>query len=237
MSYLEKQLEIKGKKLEKNNKNAKINVNKPSLDQLEKELEIKGHHKGTTLKLKLKKSDLNPSLDKLEAELLHNNPKFDHKIKLVTTTKQVKNRKMQPSLEYLNKQVEMSKDKMTKFEKNITGKKILPSYEGFHGILVHGDESYNKEHNHTTNRKPADLEDFKIWLESEQKKSKLSRFKELHDEYSKLGKKIVHDDDENYLVTESVGVDLKQRDLGGKLAQAIKDLEKEELDQKRKFDL
>lgn len=53
--------------------------------------------------------------------------------------------------------------------------------------MVHGDEAYN--HDNDSNAKKehvADFADYKTWLETEERSSKLARFKRLHEEFAKL---------------------------------------------------
>jgi hypothetical protein len=69
---------------------------------------------------------------------------------------------------------------------------MLPGYEGFHGVIAHdGNEAYQHGehgdgHGFSSRAKVADLDDYKTWLDEENKVSKLARFRRLHDEFAKL---------------------------------------------------
>jgi hypothetical protein len=106
---------------------------------------------------------------------------------------------------------------------------ILPSYEGVHGVMIHDNENFKHEFNHTTENKSADFADYMKWLENERSVNKLDRFKQLYNELSFIEK--------NKLYLSEKTSDKELEILSKRLFSIIKQMEREEMRKKVKNDL
>lgn len=234
--------------------NQKLNITGPSVDEIEKELRIKGHENekpignksnynflsyekyqqylillNTVIKIG-KIFKMAPSVDEIDGELIHGNPKFKHHglKKKIGDTKQNLT-KIEPSIEFLEKQVKVVNGSLNEQIK-INRSDILPNHEGFVGVLARGDETFVVGELNVT-RRPADIEDFKTWMQSQEKESKLNRFKRLQNEFENLNKRMDDHDFKPKLKTVEGDKSEKglKKDPNERLAQVIKELEEEEI--------
>ena len=248
---LEAKLKIEGHEKEKKEMN-KHKVNEPSIDRLGKKVKLDMKPE-STMSASEKKIRQEPSIDRLEkSDLLYRNPKLrldKPAEKSDDAAKQQQQQKqLEPSLTYLEKQIAIpvsDSNKTTVREPLI----ILPGYEGFHGVMNHDDEGYQHGAHEADERaknkaKSADLDDYKAWLDNQQKVSKLVRFKKLHEEFSQLSKRrhtYRHRDDDRFLIDPSslneenvVALNLNSLvRMEEKLVLTIKKLEEEERKRKK----
>lgn len=208
---LEKILEIPGHEKDKKNLPKKLNISEPSLDAIEKILKIQGHDKPEPNRLNI--SQMEPSLNEAEkllkipghenetstnerifrmepfvdGRLPYENRKFKY-AQMVEKRQKLKN--VNPSNDQLEKLIEITNGSLNE-SPPINRSDILPSYLGFQGVLMHGDETFQEKSGHNlTSVKPADLEDFKTWMSKQENENKLDRFRRLHDEFEGMNRKM-----------------------------------------------
>ncbi|CAF0755101.1 unnamed protein product [Brachionus calyciflorus] len=219
-SYLEN--EIKIQKMIKSNKLNIFNFSEPSLNKLEKLIQIKSKN---NYAYKNKAVKMEPSISLIENEFERNDPLFKRKL---TSTNGFNLSEIGPLFGDLAKVIKIP------FENKFESKRLkvfLPGYESFHGEIAHNNQFY--QHNKSssdflTQGKGADINDFKKWIEKESKVSRLERFKQLHEEFSKLGNQKVHEHD-----FEDLHMTPNTRHIA-KLEIAIKQIELEEEQRKLK---
>lgn len=211
---LESQIKVRGHKLDESQKNVKINVSEPSLESLVKKIKVKGHRLEKPKNQKIKNMEPNIETHLVDQKLL---------LKKSNKTEKINITNIDPSINFLENQIKIDHNETTE-DNNLMF--ILPGYEGFHGAIVHGDESYQHKGNgsdETDNEKVADLDDYKKWLENEAKESKLTRFQRLHKEFTVLDNKM---GDHDQHVTH------KEHKRVKKLEKTIKEIEEIESKQK-----
>jgi hypothetical protein len=232
LEYLEEKIKISG---HENDKKEVAGIMKnPSIESLEEKIKISGHDNEQKSDVKVK--NMEPSMGDLDGELLHANPKFRHekKEKGAITTVHMNLSNMEPSNDLLENQIKVNhSDNLVNETARINRIDILPNYEGAHGVMMSGDETYVRDaSNDSRTLKPADLDDFKTWMANEDKSSKLNRFKRLAEEFSNLNK---HMDDHDFqVINDNLNALRDGKNPGEKLASVIKELEEEET-RKRKF--
>ena len=200
---------------------------------------------------------MEPSLDGLE-HLMHGDAGDVHKDEGKPTPEE--NHLMEPSLDGLEKMMHDNAENVHDDEHhhNTTTeaqekRPILPGYEGFHGLMVHGDEAFHhngNDHDHGheghevvngTYEKPADMDAFKKWMQEQEKVTKLERFKKLHKEVSELEKpKKKHEGDFEFRLPDEVINKIGEKELKAardRLARTIKKLEDAERRQRNKAEL
>lgn len=259
---LEKILEIPGH--EKDKKllpPKKLNISEPSVDAIEKILKIQGHERDKpTAPARLNSSLIEPSVNEAEKQikisghenetissnrifrmepfvdgrLPYENRKFKY-AQMIEKRQKLKN--IEPSNDQLERMIEITNGSLNESPKS-NRSDILPSYEGFHGVLMHGDETFQDKLGHNlTSVKPADLDDFKTWMTRQEKENKLDRFKKLHDEFEGMNRKM--EDHDEFKTKEDRLSDAENRKRSEKLKRAIREIEKAQADQmrRRKTDL
>jgi hypothetical protein len=225
------------------------NINEPNVDLLENQIKVNKKDTEKPMSAKEKKEKMEPSIDRLEdADLLRRkHPRFKH---MAEKPLKIDSAKLEPSINLLEKEIAIKhvEENTTTVEPLV----ILPGYEGFHGIVAHNDEAYqhgaHADHGgHQNKTKSADLDDYKTWLDNENKVSKLARFKRLHEEFAKLSanrkkKKSYHDDEVLPLDASSLKEEhLQSMDgnnlikLEEKLLNTIRRLEEEEEKQRKRL--
>lgn len=225
---LEQTIKIQGHERDPKEKKAH-NISEPSLDEIEKQLQVQGHENDKKAPEKI--LNMEPDVGNLDGELLHANPRFDH-MKMSTKKQNLTN--IEPSNQLLEDIIKIENGSLNEAPK-INRSDILPNYEGFHGFLVHGDETFqhDKGNDESGKGKPADMDDFNKWLQDQGNESKLDRFKRLNNEFESLSKRMEeHDHD---FKTKASSSDLKNP--REKLKRAIKEIEEEEKKRKIKTDL
>jgi hypothetical protein len=231
--------------------NGHHNISEPSVNNLENEILVNQQNEAVRAN---EKEKIEPSVGRLEADMMLNNPKFRHYAKL---NGKMDIKKAEPALSHLQEaiRVNITEDESAKNKQHQDNKVILPGYESFHGVMVHYDEAFQNSgkdmhvNGGSSSMKPADLEDYKTWLDQENKVSKLLRFRKLHEEFARLSKKLnnqkinIHYDDDDDLLSND---NLKKENLESfnannllkleeKLLQTIKKLEEEETKKKAKI--
>lgn len=223
---VEKVLRVQGHNLSESSSRKRLNASiiEPSVDDAEKQLKVSGHENETAGNRRHFK--MNPNVDK---GMTYDNPRF--KYAQMLEKRQQKLRHVVPSDDQLEKLIEITNGSLNEAPR-INRTDILPSYEGFHGVLMHGDETFLSNNETLTSRKPADLDDFRKWMEKQVNVSKLERFKRLDDEFESLNKKM---EDHDEFKRRDEDKDAAPRE---KLKRAIREIELEqEARKKRKIDL
>lgn len=220
VDILESEIRVSGHENDIELSNKKLNISEPSVKELENKIKVSGHKLEAFKRQNI--SNMEPSLGQLEEKLVHGISGFNHNKNKPTGKMHLTS--LEPSVDFLEAQLKVEHD--TKLDKNET-KIFLPGYEGFHGIIEHDNEAFQHDGNksdHLSSVKPADIDDFKNWLENQSKVSKIGRFKRLHEEFSNLNRRM----DDHDFGPESDKSKVDEKDPGVKLEKAIRELEEAE---------
>lgn len=231
---IEEKIKIAGHENNKHHDAKNHTLDQPSLDLAEKIIKIDGHENDDKTSSK-KRGNMQPSNDFLFGTAPRRSVK-------ARRTNKLKNKgHAEPSIEILEQQISVNKSDRAGHGNRPNRSDILPSYEGFQGVLMGGDETFQVKANKSKHTpKPADMDDFRSWLKTEEKKSKLSRFKKLKEELTDMEKRIYDGrSKQSHTTSSSVGsvayVHGKRENFKERLDMVIRELEREEELRKKKI--